>query len=228
VQGLPMALAMAVSLTLTEPPVAKEESAGQSYLAILTSGARYFLGHRILRILALDMVVVSALPWLIIWLYQPLLRLAGVELEWFGGVHAVMSLAQIVVLSQVDNLERLLGTRRRLLWLGAFVAGFSFVMLGLVQAVAAVIFFIWLASAFGLSRRPLFSSYMNRYIPSGMRATVLSAASMFTTLGIAVVNLVAGWAADISVRGTMLVVGAALLGFSFLSRIREEHLLEGE
>jgi len=89
-----------------------------------------------------------------------------------------------------------------------------------------VIFAIAFSSGFGLSRGPLFSSYMNKYIPSDKRATVLSTTSMLRTFSIVLVNLAAGFLTDWSIPYTLAILGVAIVAFSFLSRLREEHLID--
>lgn len=225
-QAVPMACGALVALTLCEPPRSAPAGGPLRYADILRDGVRYFARHRVLRVLTIDMVLVGCLTWLIIWLYQPVLEHAGVGLTWFGPVHAIMCVGQILVLNNVARLESLLGSNRRLLLLGAVLPGCALIVLGLTTLVPVVVLCIWITASFGLSRTALFSSYMNKHIPSAHRATVLSCISMQRTLAIAIVNPIAGALADWSIHSTLLILGAGALGLAAWSRIEESHLID--
>lgn len=225
-QAVPMACAALVALTLCEPPRSAPVGGPPRYRDVLRDGVRYFARHRVLRILTADMVLVGCVIWLIIWLYQPVLEHAGVGLQWFGPVHAIMCVGQIVVLNNVPRLESAFGSKRRLLLFGAVLPGCAFLILGLTTLVPVVVLCIWTAASFGLSRTALFSSYMNKHIPSAHRATVLSCISMQRTLAIAIVNPIAGALADWSIPSTLLILGAATLALAAWSQIEESHLID--
>ncbi len=227
-QAIPISLAGLLALTFKEPPVWEKKPAMsfRSYKKILSSGVNYFLKNRVLKILALDMVVVFAFAWIIIWFYQVLLKNAGVDMVYFGFVHAFMCLAQIFIISNFIRFERWLGAKKRLLFFTAFLTGVFFILLSVTRFAPLVIAGIILSAGFGLSRGPLFSNYMNKYIPSDKRATVLSTTSMLRTFSIVIVNTASGFLADWSIPNTLLILGIAAIVFSFLSRIKEEHLLD--
>jgi MFS family permease len=222
-QTIPMALAGLVALSLVEPASHRDRKS-PTYREVLTVGVRTFLGHGVLKVLAADMIVHGALAWMIIWFYQPLLERAGIGLLWFGAVHVLMSLGQIVVLSQVDALERLVGSRRALLWIGPLVTGAGFLILAGDLRAALVVPTIALVAAFGLSRPPLFSAELNRHLERGHRATVLSTVTMLRTAAIAIVNPIAGWMADRSLTVALVVLGIVSLAYAVASPLRSRHL----
>jgi hypothetical protein len=225
-QTIPLACGALLALTLHEPPRIAADASAVSYRAILRDGVGYFARHRVLRVLTLDMVSVGCVTWLIIWLYQPVLERAGVGLAWFGPVHAVMCIGQIVILNNVMRLESALGSKRRLLLAGAVLPGIAFLVLGMTTRAPVVLLGIWVAASFGLSRTALFSSYMNKHIPSAHRATVLSCISMMRTLAIAVVNPIAGALADWSIPSTLTLLGVAALALAAWSQVEEGDLID--
>jgi len=227
-QAIPLAMAGILAATLKEPELSGEKPSVsfRSYRKLLTDGVRYFWHSKILKLLALDMIIVFAIAWIIIWFYQALLKSAGVDLVYFGIVHAFMSLSQILIINNFIRIEKLLGSKRRLLFLSAFLTGVFFILLGITTAAPLVIAGIILAAGFGLSRGPLFSNYMNKYIPSDKRATILSTTSMLRTFAIVIVNSVSGILADWSIPNTLLILGASAIVFSFFSKIREEDLID--
>jgi MFS family permease len=225
---IPLGVSVIFALTLKEPEIHEEKPVlkFKTYKKILVDGFKYFWHNKVLKILALDMVFVFAVAWIIIWFYQALLARAGVDIKYFGFVHAFLSLSQIVIINNFIRLEKWLGSKKRLLFLGAFITGACFIILGLTAYVPLVIACILLSGGFGLSRLPLFSSYMNKYIPSDKRATVLSTTSMLRTFAIVIVNTTAGLLSDWSIPNTLLILGAAAILFAFISRVREEHLID--
>jgi MFS family permease len=224
---IPFSISLIIALSLKEPPTTDSPVENKEpYLKILSSGVRYFAGHRILKILTLDMVVVNALSFMIIWFYQQLLIRSGVDIVYFGVVHSAMAVGQILIISNFGVLERILGRKKRLLFFSAIAAGCLFILLGLTTLAAVVIPAIILAAGFGLSRGPLFTSYMNKFIPSNKRATILSTTSMFRTFSIVIANLTAGTLAGWSVSNSLMILGTVIIIFSFFSKIREEDLID--
>jgi MFS family permease len=222
---VPFGLSAVFIATLKEPPVG-EKAAKASYVQILKGGIDFFARHRILKILTFDMVAIGSFTFLIIWAYQMLLKEAGVDILYFGMVHAMMCLAQIVVLQCFNRFEKYLGRKKRLLMATAFIAGIGFVGLGLSNSAWVIVSMIVITAGFGLSRTPLYLSYMNKFIPSDKRATVLSVTSMARNIGIGLANLAAAATAEWSVQYMMIINGAIILFFALATRVKEEHLAD--
>ncbi|ATB42299.1 MFS transporter [Cystobacter fuscus] len=222
---IPAALALLLSLTLREPPVqASERKERLPYTRIITEGGRYFLGHKVVLLLAVELALTNALAWGLIWLFQPLLERAGLPLRFFGVVHALSCVGQILFLGNSARLERWSGSMRRLLLGATVLAGLSFLLLASTRWLPLVIVGIIVGFTFSLPRIPLFSAYINHHVPSERRATVLSFVSMVRTLGIVVMNPLIGLLAEWSLSGTMALLGAGLLALAAGSRIEERHL----
>jgi MFS family permease len=224
---IPFSISLLIALALKEPPTTNSPAGKREpYLKILSSGVKYFTGHRVLKILTLDMVVVNGLSFMIIWFYQQLLIRSGIDIIYFGVVHSAMAVGQILIISNFGILERILGKKKRLLFFSAVSAGCLFIILGLTTLAVVVIPAIILAAGFGLSRGPLFMSYMNKFIPSDKRATILSTTSMFRTFSIVIANLTAGTLVGWSVSNSLMILGAVIIIFSLFSKIREEDLID--
>jgi len=224
-QVIPFTIAFSISLTLHEPAV-HEEKEVEAYLKILSGGLKYFMKHKVLVILALDMVLINGLAFLIIWFYQPLLKRVGVYIIYYGIIHSAMALFQIAIIENFVRIEKILGSKKRLITLSALLTGFFFIVLGFSNIIWLTITLVVLSAGFGLSRQPLFISYMNKYIPSDKRATVLSITSMFRTVTAVIVFPIAGILVDWSLAYSMVIIGAIIIVFSSFSKIREEHLLD--
>jgi hypothetical protein len=175
-------------------------------------------------VLAVELAVTNAFLWALIWLFQPLLQRDGASIQYFGVVHALACGGQILILNNIVRVEKFAGSKRTFLVGSTVIAGAMYLVLGLVHWLPVTILAIVLGFSFGLSRMPVFVSYMNKYIPSDKRATVLSSASMLRTLSLVVMNLISGSLAKWSVSGTMIVLGAGLILLTAFSRVEEEHL----
>lgn len=223
--ALPFSLAGFVALTLKEPEK-KELTKKLHYATILKDGILYFLKHRTLKILALDMVVINSIAWIIIWVYQQLLALSGLDIVYFGVVHSLMTIGQIYLILNFRRVEQLLNSKKNVLFLTSFITGLLFVFLAFFKFLPVVIVLVVLISTFGLSRMALFSNYMNKYVESDKRATVLSTVSMFRTLGIVILNSIVGFLLQWSIYKTLFILGALTILFSFVSRVEEEYLID--
>lgn len=221
---VPSCLGMVIAMTLLEPPHPSKEKKKPSYGFIVKEGIRFFLKERSLGLLTLELAFSNSFMWALIWLFQPLLRRDGMPLQYFGIVHALSCGGQILVLSHIQSVEKVMGSKRNFVLGATAIAGVMFLILGLVHWLPVTILAIIFGFSFGLSRMPVFISYMNKFIPSDKRATVLSASSMARTFSLVVMNLISGVLANWSVSGTMPILGAGLLFSAFFSRIEEQHL----
>jgi MFS family permease len=222
---VPFGLSAVFVAMLKEPP-SGEKVTKASYVQILKGGIDFFTQHRTLKILTLDMVAIGSFAFLIIWAYQMLLKEANVNIIYFGVVHAMMCLAQIVVLQSFNRFEKYLGRKRRLLMATSLIAGLGFVGLGIFHSAWAIVSSIVVTAGFGLSRTPLYISYMNKFIPSDKRATILSVTSMARNIGIGLANLAAAATAKWSMQHMMIINGAIIIFFALATRVKEEHLVE--
>ncbi len=225
VTGIAIFLSFFIVVWIKEPRARNQKRKRVSYGTIFRDGVRFFMGHKVLWLLTLEAAIVNALAWCIIWLNQPLLQQSGLALKYFGAVQALSIIGQILVLSHVGFLERLFGSKRGLLTAGGILTGIGYLILGWAQSLWLVIPAIVLVFTFGLSRLPLFSSYMNKYTPSDKRATVLSTSSMIRTFAIFLSMLTVGLGLTFgSLQNTAIVLGACLVLLSLFSRIEERHL----
>lgn len=222
--AVPAVLALLLALTLHEPPGGSREEERRSYFRILREGGRQFARHPAIRLLAIEAAVTNGLAWGIIWLFQPLLRRAGVPLQAFGVVHALGCLAQIAFLSGVPVLERWAGSKQRLIFAATLLSGAAFLGLAATTAWPLVAVGIVAGMAFSLPRVPLFSAAINHQVASTERATVLSFCSMLRTFAIVVMNPITGFVAERSLNAALVMMGLGLVALALFSRVTEEHL----
>jgi MFS family permease len=221
---IPFTIAFFVSLTLKEPSQYKKIK--ENYIGTLKKGVKYFYKHKILKILALDMIVIGTVSYFMIWFYQVMLTNAGLGIAYFGIVHAAFVLSQILIMNNFKRIENIFGSKKRLIFFSSFITGLMFIIGGLTTFLPVIFIVILVGGGFGLSRKPLFNNYFNKYIPSDKRATVLSSISMLRRFSIAIVNPFMGMLADWSLSFTLVLLGIVALMFSFISRIEEEMLID--
>jgi MFS family permease len=222
--AIPFTLAFFVGLTFKEPKI-KIKSVKKNYIEILKKGMRFFYKHRILKILTADMIAIATISYFMIWLFQPLLMQAGVGIEMFGFVHAAFVLSQILIMTNFERLELFFRSKKNYLLFSAVITGIFFIIGGLTSWLPVVLAVIIIGGGFGLSRSVLLVNYMNKYVPSPQRATVLSTVSMFRRLALVIVNPFVGLLVDWSLNNTLIILGAAALIFSLVSKVEEKHLI---
>jgi MFS family permease len=223
-QTIPMLLAGLLATTLVEAtPQASPRPPG-SYRVQLLAGLRQLRGQPRLRIIVGDMVVVGALTWTLIWLYQPLLERAGVPRSAFGLAAAMLCLVQAAVLHRLEWLVRVVGGRARYLHASAVVAGLAMLALAPQAQPALVLVVLLVAMGLGHTRTPVAAAVINANVGSAERATTLSTVSMMRTLSICAVNPIAGLLADRSLGLAVGTLGLAAVAAGCLSPLRERHL----
>lgn len=223
--SIPFTVAFFIALSFREPE-ARHRGGHGDYLRVLKGGVAFFRSSRVLKVLAFDMVSIASVGYFMIWLYQPMLKQTGLGIAYFGLVHVALVAGQIWIINNYVMLERLLGSKKRLVTLGAVMTGAMFIIGGLSDFFPLVLLSIIVGGGFGLSRTPLFISYMNKHIPSAKRATVLSTVSMLRQFTLVVANPLVGMLVDWSLNYTLIILGAAAIAFAFVSKVEENHLID--
>lgn len=222
--AIPMFLAALVAFTIKEPRRYQDISESRRYLQIAKEGFSYFYKHKALRRLVLDAVVVASAAYFVIWLYQPILRTVNIPIYYFGFFHAAILGAQIVVAGNFERFEKLFGSSKNFLRFSAVVTSICFLTVAIYPNLITVTLFIILAGGFGLTRLELMSSYMNKFIPSNQRATVLSSISMLRRFALVILNPLVGFSADHSLRLTVFAIGLLPLLIFLFSPIKQDML----
>jgi len=222
---VPFTIAFFIALTFKEPKTTKKIESTR-YINILRDGVRFFYKNKTLKILAMDMISIATVAYFMIWLYQPMLKQAGIGIAYFGIVHASFVISQILIINNYEKLEKIFGSKKGLIFFSGAITGVMFIIGGLTSYIPLVLLVIIVGGGFGLSRRPLFVSYMNKYIPSSKRATVLSTISMLRRFVLVVVNPVVGLMVDWSLNYTLIILGVLAVFFSFASKIEENQLID--
>ncbi len=223
--SIPTGIAALIVLTIKEPKTRKKIES-RRYVDVLVKGFKFFVKHKELKILALDYIFVASISYFLIWTYQLVLQRIGINVAYFGIVHALLVLSQIIIINNYSKVERLVGSKSSFLAISALILGIGFIVAGLTNYIPIVLISIILAAGFGLGRKPAFNSYMNKYIPSKERATIISSISMFSTFVLIVLNPIIGKAVEWSLNITLIILGVSAIIFTLFSRIEEKILID--
>jgi hypothetical protein len=175
------------------------------------------------------MISIGTIAFLMVWIYQTMLIQLKINIVYFGIIHAIIIGSQIIVLNSYQKLENLFKSKSRYLFFSGIISGIMFLIGGLsltFTLIPLMIIAIILTIAFGMTRAPLLISYMNKYIPSSERATVLSTINMFQTFSFVIAYPLVGLAVDWSLNITVIILGIIGICFSLGPRVKEEYLLD--
>jgi hypothetical protein len=111
-----------------------------------------------------------------------------------------------------------------LVW-SALIAGGGFCLLGVNRYIGVTIVLLLVIAGVGVSRYVLFKSYMNKYIESDIRATVISTVLMINQVVRAVVYPLIGRLVEWSLSYSCIIIALIILCGLF-SQVKEEHLID--
>ena len=197
----------------------------QSYKTILRQGIQAFKDHTILQYLAFDLIGFSAISWIFYWIFQLTLDHLAIPLQYWGIINTGAILGHIGLLNSVKIWEKMGNSKKSILVISGLTLSLSSLLCAIfINTVWVCIVCIILGMAFGPIRAPLLNSYMNKYIASEQRATVLSLVSMIDRAFLMIFNLIMGAFAEDHLRIAYLTL--AILGFFILlfSQVKESHL----
>ncbi|HUT17699.1 MAG TPA: MFS transporter [Anaerolineae bacterium] len=190
-----------------------------SSLALLRDGLRLIRHNRAFR--SLTILFLATVPFrdYLGSLYQPRLLSAGVPAAWLGITLSVGSGLSFLGARSAHRVQGRLGNAASLL-LSTALPGLLYFLLAVAgQPWSAGTAFCLLYGSMSL-RRPIFAERLNRHIASQNRATVLSMISMVSGVYVALMGLVFGRIADLSVPLALATIGSIVLAGAVLFRMR--------
>jgi len=219
--AFPLFLVILVALSLKE---SKRTRPQKNYFQLAKNGMKYLARQKVLRAFALDMVLITVMTYFMFWLYQPLLGSVGVDIGFYGFVGAGANIAGVILLFNIKRIEKLFSIKK-LFFLTAIIPGIMYIFAGLYTTVWTVVLVTLSVMGLAFLRQPLFQDYMNRFIKSSDRATVLSSIYMFEGLAVAAASPIVGMLMDWSLTYTLLILGILTIIFALTTGV-EKRLLE--
>lgn len=225
---IPFTMAALCLFFLPEPKSHRlpEDQTRTSFREQIVSGWKYFKSHPYLRIMTFDMVWIWTLAFMVIWFQQVVLERVGVDEAWFGWFVTFGILSQLIALKCYPFLEKLLGSKKHVLTLSGLFPAIGFALLAFFPTWYTVLIALAFCSGFGLTRRTLYASYMNKYIDSHHRATVNSYINMGINITGFVVKPALGLLADKSLFVTFLLLAIGCFMVVGFSRVEEKMLID--
>ncbi len=98
--------------------------------------------------------------------------------------------------------------------------------MGINNFLPLAIILIIIIAGLGLTREPLFANYLNKYIESYNRATVLSGVSMLNKLMIGLLYPVVGLLVNWSLNYSLIIIGSLIITIALLSKVKESYLID--
>ncbi|MHA1451824.1 MAG: MFS transporter [Promethearchaeota archaeon] len=223
--AVPMGISVVLCLFLKEPKVNKS-SEKQKYFEIIKSGFNHIRHSKVVKILAADLLVGGLVSYFVIWTYQQRLLNIGVISSNLGYINMIWLAVEILIANSFVVLEKILKSKRAVIFLSSLATGVGLIIMALASNSSVVVIGIILAAGFGLSRWILLINYINKHIPSEQRAMIISTIVMFKQLGHVILNPIVGRLIEWNLVIVLLILGGIMIVWSFLSPVREKHLLD--
>lgn len=190
--GVLMLLSALLALLFKEVPTFATGNK-PSYSVQIKESGQFLLNHKRIRAITLYSMFFFVFYRLGFWYYQPYLTAVNVEVKYFGIAFALFNLVAAFSAKYSDRFIKLTKGKSMLL-LSALMAA-SFLLCGLTPFAWGLIFILPQQIARGINQ-PIFMKYMNKHIPSHMRATVISFNSLLKNLAAAIAFPIAGFFMD--------------------------------
>ncbi len=221
--AIPLVLAFALSFFLKEPSKHKF-SKKESPWRIFQKGWKNIKENKGLRGLIVDMVVLSVIAYYAIWIWQRRLMILNVDISYFGLIHAGMMLIQVIVLNLIVPMEKLFGSKKKVILFTGAGMGIGYILFGISNNIVITIAGMLIAVGLGFSRPVLMKNYMQKHIQSEQRATTLSTVSMIRMFLLMILNPIIGILVESNMTAVLLGLGIISVIWCFFSPVSEEYL----
>ncbi len=195
-----------VALSLEEPPSVKVMAKKGYAKEFATNIVETFRLSKALQLIVFYSAIVYIFNQSIYPAYQNYYDLIGVNLIWFGFIHAALQIVAGVSSFYAYRIEKALGKRTLALML-PFMVALSYLLMGSFIGVWSFVFIFFQQFVRGV-KLVVVSDYINQLVGSEQRATILSMESMLSKILITPMLLLWGVSlAFISLTETLLLFG---------------------
>ncbi len=154
--------------------------------------------------------------------HPPYFQLSYIPTMWLGISLGFAGVLAMLISKYAYKLEKALGVNA--LFVGTLFPGIFYILMSFIfNPVVSGFLFIVNYGSMSL-QDPFFADYYNIHIKSENRATTLSAINMFSSMYIALMGLVIGSIADVSLPFAFLFMAALIIIGSFLFKINKSHV----
>lgn len=208
------ALSVPVAWLLVEP---KRHIAGTTHTTLhgILAIVRETFIHKQLRALLILSGIISAGTLTMVWFVQPVMKQAGVPLWLFGFSWAILNATAGFASFHAHRIEKNVG-EKTFIYL-SFLLFFSYMITGTISLWSLP--FILIFSCIRGIGNPIATTYINRYITSDRRATVLSLRMLIMRMIFVVIGPCMGYIADIYSLQSALYACGLFFGISCILAI---------
>ncbi len=197
------AMMLPIALSLIEPQ--REKLKMKNPLKDILRICWFSFTHRQLRQLILFASLIMSTSIIGVWAYFLYYQSIGISIGYFGILFAVFQLSSALGSRRAHTLEKIMGQKNSLFIL-LFIAP-TFILLGIFKTILLIPLIFFSAFQWGFSF-PILMDYMNRFISSEIRATVLSVAHMSGSLSYVILAPLFGRLVDsFSLSTSFLIMG---------------------
>jgi predicted MFS family arabinose efflux permease len=184
-----------------------EEKPG--YIKQIVLSGKYLAGHERVRSIVIYSVFFFIFYRIGFWYYQPYLQEVKIDAGYFGILFAVFNLVATLSARYSDKFIKL--TKGKSMIAISVLMAASFLFMGVTRIWFGFIFICLQQITRGVNV-PVFMKYMNKYIPSNKRATVISFSSLLKNMAAAIAFPIVGYAMDrVNPVGINLYTGLIML-----------------
>lgn len=204
-----------ISLTLVEPPVHKPIHTGSYWQEIKETLKYTFSENQKLKWLVLFGSTISAMTFISVWFFQPILIQNQVKIAYFGLFWAAMNLLVGICIQFIPFLQKRFSVNQIFL-LGFILCGISYISIGILGSVISLI--LYLAPTLARAIKSIVINHqINSIIDSHHRATILSIDSMMFRMIFAFIAPLLGFLSDlISVQYAFILSGISFTSILFV------------
>jgi MFS family permease len=204
-------LAIPVAFTLVEPQIHKEEF----HRTISTNLKNVFAAvkfsvydHKEVKWLIFYSAIIWAAIFNMVWFTQAYEKIIGLPLELFGVVWALYLASFSLFSLYAHKYEEKWGKKNSLISLILLTCA-GYFLVAYFRSIWGIAFIFLFYFVRGVNV-PIFKDYINKLVPSDIRATVLSVQSMASRLLFAIIGPFAGWLADAYSFQTALIISGLI------------------
>ncbi|MEC9489141.1 MAG: MFS transporter [Halanaerobium sp.] len=178
-----MIVTILITLTFAEPAAQETHLArGRKYFDQIKESGRYIFKHEKIKAVIIFSMVFFVFYRMGFWLFQPYMESVQIPVRYFGVIFFIFNLVAALTSKRVHIIMSL--TKPRTLTFMAFLLIVSFVLMGFITVQLGFLAILLQQVARGLYR-PVTRKYLNKHIPSDMRATILSFQSLAANIAVA-------------------------------------------
>lgn len=215
-------LSFLAAFLLSEPTFNYKHSAESSF-ELLKDGLTLIKNNQSLkRIIMLSILATPFINYLLNF-YPPYFLEANVNGYVFGFTLAIASLFGVFTSKYAYLFEKIFGIKKGVLFAVLLPCIFYFLMAFISHSIISIILVVFAFASMHI-QKPIFSDYLNRHIESKNRATVLSLINVISGFYVAIMGLLIGLVADISLNYSFIFMGIIILIGAFIIRIEDRHV----